>query len=113
MSTSSYFMDTSPQYNDNGCPSQCMAKNDYTTVKDMYSFSTDPMTSLLAASPASPFQTSSQVAQAASVGTTFSQPRIATNYKGPGVKYTGAQMAAILQGYAPEMNNKFGGRNPQ
>jgi hypothetical protein len=114
MSTSSYFMDTSPQYNDNGCPSQCMAKNEYTTIKDMYSFSTDPMTPLLAASPASPFNTTSnQPLQVASVGTTFSHPRIATNFKGPGVKYTGAQMAAILQGYAPEMNNKFGGRNPQ
>jgi hypothetical protein len=115
MSSSAFFMDVSPQYRDAGCPSQCMGMNEYTTISNMYSFSTDPMTPLLAASPSSPFNTTvANGNQLASMGTTFANPRIATNYKGPGVKYTGAQMAAILQGYAMEKNAKpFDGRSPE
>lgn len=53
--SSAYFMDVSPQYRDNGCPSQCMGMNEYSTVANMYSSSTDPATSLLRATPATPF----------------------------------------------------------
>lgn len=123
MSSSAFFMDVSPQYRDAGCPSQCMGMNEYTTMSNMYAFSTSPDTPLLAASPSSPYNTTaSQTSsvmnntsdQLSSLGTTFSQPRITTNYKGPGVKYTGAQMAAILQGYVIENNGDklpFGGRS--
>jgi len=48
MSTSAYYLDVSnPLYRDNGCPSQCMSNNEYTTVPDYYSFGTDPKTALL------------------------------------------------------------------
>ena len=48
MSTSSFYLDVSnPQYRDNGCPSQCMSNNEYTTVGDYYSFGTDPKTALI------------------------------------------------------------------
>jgi hypothetical protein len=48
MSTSSFYLDvTNPLYRDNGCPSQCMSANEYTTVGDYYSFGTDPKTALL------------------------------------------------------------------
>jgi len=48
MSTSAYYLDVSnPVYRDNGCPSQCMSNNEYTTVPDYYSFGTDPKTALL------------------------------------------------------------------
>ncbi len=55
MSTSAYFMDISPQYRDNGCPSQCMGMNEYTTIPDMYSKETDPTTALLSAGPMNPY----------------------------------------------------------
>lgn len=48
MSTSSFYLDVSnPLYRDNGCPSQCMSMNEYTTVADYYSFGTDPKTALI------------------------------------------------------------------
>lgn len=45
--TSNYFFDVSPLYRDLGCPSQCMGNNDYSTVLNIYSFDTDPITPLL------------------------------------------------------------------
>lgn len=48
MSTSSFYLDVSnPLYRDNGCPSQCMSNNEYTTIGDYYSFGTDPKTALI------------------------------------------------------------------
>jgi hypothetical protein len=49
MSTSAYNLDvTNPQYRDLGCPSQCMGSSSYSTLKDVYTFGTDPETSLMA-----------------------------------------------------------------
>ena len=45
--TSNYFFDVSPLYRDLGCPSQCMGNNEYSTVMNIYSFDTDPITPLL------------------------------------------------------------------
>lgn len=90
MSSSAFFMDVSPQYRDSGCPSQCMGMNEYTTVKDMYSFSTDPVTRILAADPL-------VAPQQIAVPVSHSIPQ---QFKGPSHKYTGAQMAAIVTGYA-------------
>jgi hypothetical protein len=48
MSTSAYYLDVqSAQYNSLGCPSQCMSKNEYSTVGAMYSIETDPKSALL------------------------------------------------------------------
>ena len=49
MATSSYNFDVSAQYRDAGCPSQCMAQNEYTTIGEYYSYGTDPKTALLRA----------------------------------------------------------------
>jgi len=49
MATSSYNFDVAPQYRDSGCPSQCMAQNEYTTIGEYYSYGTDPKTALLKA----------------------------------------------------------------
>jgi hypothetical protein len=70
MTTSAYFMDLNPQYRDNGCPSQCMGMNEYTSIPNMYTFDTDPKTPLLAAGPMNPY---------GGVNSTMpEQPRVAT-----------------------------------
>jgi hypothetical protein len=73
MSTSSYFMDVSAQYQNNGCPSQCMGMNEYTTIPDMYSFGTDPKTALLSAGPSTPYGGSSNTLM---VSQPISQPTV-------------------------------------
>ncbi len=119
MSTSAFFGDVQPQYRDAGCPSQCMGMNEYTTVKEMYSFSTSPDTALLAADPLQQAalnvikpSTNNQVNSTLDLGmpTNFSKPT--TRFSGPGVTMSGAQMARIVSGYDLSAQLKAEGRKP-
>jgi hypothetical protein len=105
MSTSAYFGDVQPQYRDAGCPSQCMGMNEYTTIKDMYSFGTSPDTPLLAADPLQQASLNVQPSTNGQVNgtlnlampSTFIKP--STRFAGPGITMSGSQMARIVTGF--------------
>ena len=83
MATSSFNFDVAPLYRDSGCPSQCMAQNEYTTIGEYYSYGTDPKTALLKAmesnpvsNPVTPPTPSPEVASSISPPSTFGDYRM-------------------------------------